>query len=193
MSSYNANNYGDVFYANVVAFRPQLIVELGILDGYSLYHMARGVEKIKQYQVFSKIDAYDLFDEYPYKHGNRDNILQKLQIDGYDRFASVKQGNAYKVCENYPNGSISMLHIDISNTGKIIRDLMQLWDPKMCVGGVILIEGGTEERDRIEWMIKYNMEPIKPEIEKNEIINKKYVYATYLKFPGLTVLLKKRE
>ncbi len=41
-------------------------------------------------------------------------------------------------------------------------------------------------------MIKYNAKPIKPELENNQIIKDNYIFATYLKFPGLTMLLKKR-
>ncbi len=41
-------------------------------------------------------------------------------------------------------------------------------------------------------MKKYESASIKQELETNPIIEKNYVFATYMKFPGLTCLLKKR-
>jgi hypothetical protein len=61
----------------------------------------------------------------------------------------------------------------------------------MVYGGLVVFEGGSEARDKIEWMVKYNKEPMKPEIETNKIINSKYVYGTYLKYPSLTVMLRR--
>jgi hypothetical protein len=85
------------------------------------------------------------------------------------------------------------MHIDISNTGDTVRKILELWDSKISTSAMVCFEGGSEERDQIEWMVKYGMPPIKAEIENNPIIKEKYVYATYLPFPSLTCLLKKRD
>ncbi len=69
---------------------------------------------------------------------------------------------------------------------------MEQWDEKIPVGGIILFEGGTEERDQVEWMTKYKAAPIKPAIENNPIIKARYSYFIYTDFPGLTMLLKRR-
>jgi len=68
---------------------------------------------------------------------------------------------------------------------------MDLWDPKVRNGGLVVFEGGTEERDQVEWMTKYNKDPIYPEIFRNPHFNLNYVGGTYRSFPGLTVMLKK--
>jgi len=54
-----------------------------------------------------------------------------------------------------------------------------------------LIEGGSIERDNIEWMKKYNCPPIREEIDTNPIISKYYIYGTYFEFPSITVMLRK--
>lgn len=191
-SSYLENKYGEIFYSIVTAHRPANAVELGVLDGYSTYHIARGLKRNKSIPgVSAHLDSYDLWDDYAYNHGEMKNVKDMLETAGLLDYVSLKKGDAFKVHENYNTGSIYFLHVDISNTGQIVKDIMSLWDPKMIQGGLILFEGGTEERDNIEWMRKYEAPPIKVEIETNPIINSKYVYATYLKYPGLTVLLKK--
>lgn len=193
ISSYEKNNYGDVFYNMLTVFKPLIAVELGVLHGYSTYHIARALHENKITEKLDvKLDAYDLFEDYPYSHGmieevKKNNLGLLLAI-----YVNLIKGDAFKAHENYQDNSVYFLHIDLSNTGEIIRKMMANWDAKMIVGGLIFIEGGSQERDEVEWMKKYNKEPIKPELESNPIIEKNYIFGTYLKFPSLTVLLKKR-
>ena len=56
---------------------------------------------------------------------------------------------------------------------------------------IIAFEGGSKERDKVDWMVKYKKKPIYPVIYKNKIINKYYVYGTYKLFPSLTVMMNK--
>lgn len=184
-SSYIENNYGEVFRAIIDAFKPKNCVELGVLDGYSTSFICGALQKNGD----GTLTAYDLFEDYPFKHGNYKDVSERLA--DYKNLTLVP-ADAFKVHERYGAGSVDFLHVDLSNTGETVRKIMQAWDEKMVQGGVILFEGGTEERDQIEWMIKYKAEPIKPEIETNPIIQARYIYGTYLKFPGLTMLLKKR-
>lgn len=185
-SSYIAHNYGDVIVKHVLENKPSLCVELGILDGYSTIHIARGL----MLNCEGILDAYDLFEDYAYKHSSLDYVRKVVEDNGVDDYVNLYKGDAYKVHEKYRDGTIELLHIDISNTGKILRDLIELWDPKMRQGGIILFEGGSEERDNVEWMKKYDMPPIKKELETNHIIQNNYYYKTYQQFPSMTVLVK---
>lgn len=186
-SSYIENNYGEVLYSYVVTYPPVLAVELGVLDGYSLLYIAKGIKK----NGIGHLDAYDLFEDYQFKHGNKEEIEEIVAKEGLSSQVSLFKADAYKVSEKYDDSSVHLLHVDVSNTGETVRRVMEQWDRKMVHGGFIIFEGGSEERDRIEWMIKYNKEPMKPEIEKNPIINSKYIYGTHLKYPSITVLLKR--
>jgi predicted O-methyltransferase YrrM len=173
-------------------------VELGVLDGYSTLHIAKGIKwlhKVRGYQ--GKLDAYDLFEDYEFKHGSKEEVKNVLRENGVEDYVNLQKGNAYEVYKNYPNmvmdevRGVEFLHIDISNTGDIIRDLMELWHPKIGSRGLVMIEGGSDERDNVEWMMTYNKSSIKDEIEANYIINRYYLYGTYFKFPSMTVLLRK--
>lgn len=187
MSSYKENNYGEIFYQLVNTYPPSIAVELGVLDGYSLRHIALGLKKNK----LGHIDAYDLFEDYAFNHGNQAEVQAMLDKEGLSEYATLIKGDAYEAYKKYEDNSIYFLHIDISNTGETVRKIMEQWHPKIVYGGLVVFEGGSEERDNIGWMIKFDKEPMKLEIETNPIINSKYIYGTYLKYPSLTVLMKR--
>lgn len=192
-SSYEKHNYAEKFTSIVLAFKPSLCVELGTLHGYSTIAMARGLKRNKELKENAGIlHAFDLFEDYPFNNAKQAETQKSIDEAGVPEFIKLHKEDACRAHEHYPNNSVSLLHVDLSNTGEIVRKIMELWDPKMVVGGLILFEGGSKERDQVEWMIKYNKEPIKTELDSNEIIKAKYVYGTYLDFPSLTVLLKKR-
>lgn len=188
LSSYAQNNYGEVFTAIVTAFHPTVLVELGVLHGYSTCHIAEGIRRNGRGQL----DAFDLFQAYQYNHGTYEIVKKQIEEKGYSDIVKLHQEDAFEVHNHFANDSVGFLHVDLSNNGDILKTIMEQWDPKMVQGGVILFEGGSEERDKIDWMIKFNKSPIKPEIDKNPIIQDKYVLGTYLKFPSLTMFLKKR-
>ena len=185
-SSYKQNNYGEVFRAIISAFHPINAVELGVLNGYSTFHIAAALKKNGR----GDLNAYDLFEDYPYRHSNYEDIKILFQ---HCQNVKIHKQDAYSVADNYQNGSVDFLHIDLSNDGDTVKKIMNQWDTKMVIGGIILFEGGTEERDKVEWMMKYNRPSLKNEIETNKFIENGYILGTYLKYPGLTMLLKKRD
>ncbi len=184
-SSYRQNNYGEVFGAIVDAFKPVNAVELGVLDGYSAFHIGAAQKKNGR----GDLAAYDLFEDYPYKHSNYEDVVAFFR---HCQNVKIRKMDIWEAHNEHVLNTIDLLHVDVSNTGETVKRIMELWDERMVHGGVILFEGGTEERDQVEWMVKFNKPSIKAEIESNPIINSRYIYGTYLKFPGLTMLLKKR-
>ena len=60
---------------------------------------------------------------------------------------------------------------------------------KLTKNGVIIMEGGSSERDNIEWMIKYNKPKILPVINKYK---SQYDIKTIGNIPSIT-LIKKLE
>lgn len=191
-SSYEQNNFGRLLKNYMVNLRPVNCVELGILDGYSTLHIAQGVkEEFLLYGIKTFFHAYDLFEDYEFKHGSMEAVKQLMVDNGVSDFVDIRKGNAYEVHHFYADNSLEFLHIDISNTGKVIRDLLELWHPKLAGRAILCIEGGSEERDNVEWMKKYNHPSLKAEITTNPILNKWYMYGTYFKYPSMTVGMKK--
>ena len=191
-SSYIENNYGEVLKAYILNWRPTTLVELGILDGYSTIAIAEAVKEMNfLYGMTSKLQAYDLFDDYEFKHGSKEEVEKLIAEKDLTNFVDIIKGDAYKVHTNFEDNSVQFLHVDISNTGETLRTILENWAPKLIQRGLVLFEGGSDERDHNEWMTKYNKSPIKKEMETNKFINDNYIYGTYYAYPSLTVFLKR--
>ena len=192
ISSYSKNNLGEILLTYIKCFRYPLCVELGVLDGYSTSFIAQGLKTNKErWGTEGHLYAYDLWDLYPYKHGNIQEVEKFLTDLDLIGFVSLLQGDAFETANNFKDKTVHFLHVDISNTGETLRKIMEVWDKKIYQGGCIAFEGGSQERDEIEWMRKYLKTPIKLELESNLSIKKNYIFATYNLYPSITILYKK--
>jgi len=79
-----------------------------------------------------------------------------------------------------------LIHIDISNDKDIFEFAFENYLPK--TRKALLLEGGSIERDNVEWMKKYDKSPINP-----FLINKKNNYDINIiqEFPSLTIVKSK--
>ena len=82
--------------------------------------------------------------------------------------------------------NVDILHIDIANNGDVFDYVIHKYLPKMSKNGVILFEGGSIDRDNVEWMNKYNKPKINPIIQK--YIEQGYNITIYGSFPSLTII-----
>ena len=55
--------------------------------------------------------------------------------------------------------------------------------------GLLLLEGGSSDRDNIQWMNKYKFKKIKPYLDKLRF--KDYDIFTFDKMPSLTIIRKR--
>lgn len=179
-SSYNNKiNFGDIISSITFLKNPKKIVECGILEGYSLDKF------IWNSNLDTQIDAYDIFDKFNGNHAIKDKIIK--QFNKYDN-VNIKYGDFYDVYQKYDDKSIDILHIDIANNGDVYEFMFQNYVDKLKDDGIILMEGGSFQRDSIEWMIKYN----KPQI--NPVLNKysdKFYIKTIGEIPSITIIKKK--
>jgi predicted O-methyltransferase YrrM len=193
-TSYEENNYGMILKTFVLTMKPIVAVEVGVLDGYSAMYLGAGVQALRNvFNLYSTLDCYDLWDAYEYKHGDFNKVKEYLEGFGLDGFVKLYQSDAFEACEKYGDERVDLLHFDISNDGDKLEKLMETWHYKIRPGGIILFEGGSPERDEIEWMKRYNKKKIYPVLNENKIINEEYQWVVYPMFPSLTALFKKGE
>lgn len=172
-SSYkNSLNYSDIFKTICFIHNPKQIVEIGILDGYSLKAIAETLP-------LSNIQAFDIFEDFN-GNGSKRDIVEKFK--SYNN-VKINYGDFYKI--HFPHHSIDLLHIDIANNGDVYEFVFENYIKYMKPGGIILLEGGSKERDQVEWMKKYNKTKIYPVIEK---FKSKYSIYNLDKFPSLTIV-----
>lgn len=174
-SSYKKNNYDKIFQSICFSLNPKKIVEFGILEGYSL-------DSFIKYGKNSSIESNDLFDDFPYNAANYEFITSKYKDCSN---VNIFKRDFYKSVNVYDDNSIDILHIDIANNGDTFEFAIQNYLPK--VRGVMIMEGGSEERDNIDWMIKYNKSKIQPILKKYE---NDAIISVIQDFPSITLIRK---
>lgn len=189
-SSYKRNGMGDLFYSMVREERPEHIVEIGCLEGYSLLYMLKAVE---ENGYSTRIDVYDLWNSYQYNHTSMDIPKSNITKAGLnDSIVSFHKSDAFEVANNYSNNSIDILHLDISNDGDKLEKIIAQWKDIIKPGGIFIFEGGSKERDQVDWMIKYGKTPIREFIENSKGL-KHFSLRTVDVFPSLTICRRKKD
>lgn len=180
-SSYEKNNYGDLFYALMRIYQPEKVVELGTKSGYSAYNIARGLKVNGK----GSLDCYDLWEKYQFKSESKSVAGENLRQ--FSDILQLELRNAIGVDKKYKK--IDILHIDLSNEGSILEKIVPHWIDK--VNQFIIIEGGSSERDKVEWMIKYKKMPIVKWLKDFKSKRLDIEYLTIEPFPSVTIIRKK--
>ena len=155
-SSYtNRIDFGTLIEGITIARNPSHIVEIGILEGFSLDCFRRGSGSD------TVIQAYDIFEEFNGNHADKSRLQEKFSEHPN---VSVEYGDFYKLHKGLKD--VDIIHIDIANNGDVFEYAIQHYLPKLSENGVMILEGGSKERDHIEWMVKYNKPKIQPIIKK---------------------------
>lgn len=177
-SSYNKKDigYNEFFQFCLFLINPKKIVEFGILNGFSL--------DIFKEKKDVKIEAYDIFEDFNGNHCKRE------LIEKYSEYENVKieYGDFYKKINDFEDNSIDILHIDIANNGDVYEFALENYFKKVSNNGIMILEGGSQERDNVGWMKKYNKPSIVNILKmfKENGIN----VLTLGDFPSLTIIKK---
>ena len=155
-SSYKKNNLGQTLYDLVIEHKPHNIVEFGCLYGYSTVAMAMALRDLGR----GKIISCDIWDRYQYKHTTLNIPQSHIENHNLSEYVEFRDMDYWDWLDNPELLSFDFLHLDISNTGDIITNTYNKLKPYVQEGAVLVFEGGSNERDQEEWMIKYNKIPI---------------------------------
>ena len=118
--------FGDLIASTTFIKKPKTIVEIGILQGYSL-------QKFIENAPDADIIAYDIFDKFNGNHANKDELTEK-----FNSYKNVKinYGDFYEIYNNLNDNSIDLLHIDVANNGQIYDFVFQNYIQKMTQNGL---------------------------------------------------------
>ena len=179
-SSYEKNNFGELFYSLIRAYRPKKVVELGTKAGYSAYHIARGIKDNGK----GSLDCYDLWEKHQFssvpKFFAEENLKEFKKIITLHHKEAIGAEKKYKM--------IDILHVDLSNEGEILEKIIPHWIDK--VKNLIIIEGGSLQRDRVFWMKKYHKQPIRKWLKNLIQLRSDLEYFTVEPFPSVTIIRK---
>ena len=180
-SSYEKNNYGEFFYALIRIYQPQKVVELGTKTGYSAYHIARGLRANGK----GSLDCYDLWEEYPFRSVSKKAAEENLKE--FKDLVNLYQLEAVGVDKLYK--TVDILHIDLSNKGELLEKIVPSWLHK--ARQLIIIEGGSKERDRLDWMVKFKHMSIRKWLQGFSRKHPDVEYFTMKPFLSITLMRKK--
>lgn len=182
-SSYKQNDLGWVLYGLVRAHKPVVCVELGVLEGYSAIFTAAGLKD----NGFGYLGAYDLWEDYPYRHVTQKDTQDRLKTTGVAGYVTLDYHDAHNVPGLYGECEIDFLHIDLGNNGSTFRWAMETFRPLLSEEGIIIFEGGSKERDQCDWMLQYEKPPIRTVLE-NETLMKDWDWSVIKPYPSMTIM-----
>ena len=143
-SSYQKNNIGKTLYNTVLTMNPSIIIEFGTLHGYSAVAMAQALRDLDSDAV---IMCHDLWQKYPYKHTSMEKTQDTIDTLGLTKYIELVELDFY----NWTPYPFDLMHFDISNHAGHLKYLNSLKEYHF-LNGTILFEGGSKERDKVEWM-----------------------------------------
>ena len=184
-SSYEENNYGDFFYSLMRVYQPETVVELGTEAGYSAYHIARGLKDNGKGHLYC-YDLWEKYDAQKYGFYAVPKSTAEKNLEQYRGIISFNLEDALGVSEKYE--AVDILHVDLHNEGEILEAVIPHWIDK--VKQLIIIEGGSNERDQEGWVTKFNKQPIKKWLEDFSRRRGDIEYFTIEPFPSVTIIRK---
>ena len=169
-SSYLENDLGKCIYDVVVRLKPKKVVEFGTLKGYSAIAIAMALRD----NGYGHLYAYDLWEKYPHKHEDQNTCRDNLRKYGLENYVTLDQIDFWEWLKEPEE--FDLLHLDISNTGYIISSVAEALHTHVDKGATILFEGGSDDRDKVDWMIKFDKQPIFPlkDVIGYKILSEKY-------------------
>lgn len=185
LSSYKKANYSLIFAHLVKKYRPKRISEFGVLGCYSFLSFALAIQKNS---LDSEVHGYDLFEDYPYtkfKLSDAKSLVLKYIKRDIAYLHKVNVFNSNIIPEEL--GISSMAHIDLSNDGDTYEHFLNYMEThtNFC----LIFEGGSKERDLVEWMVKYKKKPINNILEKSAKLESLSIVVIN-DFPSLTIVTK---
>lgn len=177
-SSYKENDLGRTFYDLVLEHRPKKIIEFGVLFGYSTVCMAMALDELGEGHIW----ANDLFEEYPFRHSTMEETQKNIDAYGVSKYVTLQKNNFEEWIKNPEQ--FDMLHVDVSNKGDTIERLYDAVKDRISQGAIVVFEGGTEERDQVEWMVKYNCKKIYGSGIPYKVLNPRFTSLSQLIIPA---------
>jgi len=178
ISSYSVNELGISIYEYVIKKKPNIVIELGTLHGYSAICIGLALKD----NGFGKLTCYDLWDDYEFTHTSLEKTLNTIKQFGLDDIITIKSADALEWCKSPEE--FDLLHLDISNNGEKIKKVYDLLKSQIDSGSDILFEGGTKERDETSWIKTFGFLPM-------ESVKKETGYIVINeKWPGLSLMTK---
>lgn len=194
-TSYKQENLGWTFYAliqSLIKKENPICVELGCLEGYSTSFIAHSLNDLDKGHLWV-VDYFSdpkLSKNWTHSQSTAPQVQEILCQQKINHRATLLNGDAFVGPKDWitlKDKNIDFLHIDLGNTYDVLNKIFSAWRPFFSKDIVIVIEGGSNERDYVNWM--------KPKDSIRdwllEQISDKWNYSVIGEIPSLTILRRK--
>jgi len=143
----------DTMYNKILEKKPTEIIEFGTKTGLTTICMALALKEAGLANK-AKITTYDSWGwawrRLPGHNYTKEQAIKNIYDWSVSDMILVKKMNFWKWVKK-PE-SFDLLYLDIDNDGEKIKKLYAAVKPQIRNGSIILFEGGSIDRDNIEWM-----------------------------------------
>ena len=185
-SSYKKNSFGFFFYSLIKTHKPKSCIELGVLNCYSTVSIACGLRDNKS----GTLKAVDLFEDYEHKSNQLELATETINKHKLEKYVSLIKDDVFCFSKKLKTSSIDFIHLDISNDADKLVNFLDHYYDKIKRGGLLVIEGGSEERDECGWMKKFNKPPIRNVLE-DDVFKNKFDFFIVKPYPSVIIAYKK--
>ena len=158
-------------------------VEFGVLGCYSIISMGLGV---KNENIAQSVIGYDLFEDYEFTSFALKDAIARVEKFNLTKIIKLKKANALEgsLIENALKNN-DLIHIDLSNEGNLFNRILSANFKK---GSIIILEGGSIQRDEETWIKKYGAKEIYPVIKEFQEIRNDITISVIDAFPSVTII-----
>ncbi len=179
ISSYYENSYGEVIKSLVISQKPTRIIEFGILHGYSTLKILEGLRSAKNFEL----TICDIFDDFKYNRAEQEYVEKMFkEIENL----TIRKINFFNFHLDENISFYDMIFIDIGNTYDTYKYFIEEIFPLIRKGSIVILEGGSPERDIYYINRGYHKEYISKYLGSLTSYN----FITLDKFPSMTIFKK---
>lgn len=113
----------------------------------------------------------------------RRQVMKNIEKYGLSKYVKLDKKNFKDWIKNPEN--FDMMHFDVNNNGETIKMLYDSVKPFIDKGSIVYFEGGSKERDSLEWAIKHNLKKIGDSGVPYSVVNER--------FPSISIITNNKN
>jgi glycosyltransferase involved in cell wall biosynthesis len=133
----------------VVTGKPQLLVELGTGCGVSYAAFCEAVARSRLKTRCYAVDTWTTDVDADIDGAEIYNGLKEFHDKRYASFSELLQMNVDDASRSFDDGTVDLLHIDAHNSYDAVRNIFEMWRPKLSARAIVLFHHTNIRNDAV--------------------------------------------